>query len=57
MFSEKVRDRLMLCVNRKAGATCNGPPGLRPQYSANYYGSFIKDLDGNNMECVYFKPN
>ncbi|KAG0652842.1 hypothetical protein D0Z07_0384 [Hyphodiscus hymeniophilus] len=41
---------------RKAGATCNGPPGLRPQYAPNYYGGFVKDLDGHNMECVHFKP-
>jgi hypothetical protein len=43
-------------MNRKAGATCNGPPGPRPQFGPDYYASFIKDLDGNNMECVFFKP-
>src|SRR5216683_1385606 len=30
----------------------NGEPGLRPAYHANYYGGFVKDLDGNNVEAV-----
>jgi catechol 2,3-dioxygenase-like lactoylglutathione lyase family enzyme len=36
-----------------AGARDNGPPGLRPHYHANYYGAFVLDPDGNNIEaCV-----
>ena len=35
-----------------AGAKDNGPPGLRPHYHANYYGAFVLDLDGNNIETV-----
>lgn len=46
-------DKLLL-PDRKAGAKCNGPPGFRPQYHEKYYASFIIDLDGNNIECVYF---
>ncbi|KAG4437133.1 hypothetical protein IFR05_007395 [Cadophora sp. M221] len=38
----------------KAGAKCNGPPGFRPQYHEKYYGAFILDPDGNNIECVFF---
>ncbi|CZT49666.1 uncharacterized protein RSE6_10545 [Rhynchosporium secalis] len=38
----------------KAGARCNGPPGFRPQYHEKYYGAFILDPDGNNIECVFF---
>ena len=34
-----------------AGGTCEGPPGLRPQYHANYYGAYFRDLDGNKL-CV-----
>jgi catechol 2,3-dioxygenase-like lactoylglutathione lyase family enzyme len=30
----------------------NGAPGLRPEYHANYYGAFVKDPDGNNIEAV-----
>jgi catechol 2,3-dioxygenase-like lactoylglutathione lyase family enzyme len=35
-----------------AGGKDNGEPGLRPKYSANYYGGFVKDPDGNNIEAV-----
>lgn len=34
------------------GATDNGGPGPRPQYHANYYGAFLLDPDGNNVEAV-----
>ena len=30
----------------------NGAPGLRPQYRLNYYGAFIMDLNGHNIEAV-----
>lgn len=40
----------------KAGATCNGPPGLRPQYADGYYSAFVLDLDGHNIEVVCFSP-
>jgi catechol 2,3-dioxygenase-like lactoylglutathione lyase family enzyme len=35
-----------------AGARDNGAPGLRPQYHANYYGAFVLDPDGYNIEAV-----
>ena len=35
-----------------AGGTDNGSPGERPQYHANYYGAFVLDPDGNNIEAV-----
>jgi catechol 2,3-dioxygenase-like lactoylglutathione lyase family enzyme len=35
-----------------AGAKDNGPPGLRPQYHANYYGAFVIGPDGHNVEAV-----
>ncbi|MEP9377507.1 VOC family protein [Aquabacter sp. CN5-332] len=31
-----------------------GPPGLRPEYDANYYGAFVFDPDGNKIEAVTF---
>lgn len=36
----------------KAGAKDNGKPGLREQYHPNYYGAFVIDADGNNIEAV-----
>jgi len=35
-----------------AGGQCNGPPGLRPQYSGKYYAAFVIDPDGHNIEAV-----
>ena len=35
-----------------AGGVDNGAPGLRPHYHANYYGAFVLDPDGNNVEAV-----
>lgn len=35
-----------------AGGKDNGPPGLRPQYRENYYGAFVIDPDGHNLEAV-----
>ena len=37
-----------------AGATCNGPPGPRPQYSDKYYGAFFIDPCGNKLEATFF---
>ncbi len=35
-----------------AGASDNGAPGLRPEYSGRYYGAFVLDPDGHNIEAV-----
>ncbi|WP_295046376.1 VOC family protein [uncultured Paracoccus sp.] len=40
----------------RAGGRDNGAPGLRPQYHADYYGAFVIDPDGNNIEAVCHKP-
>jgi catechol 2,3-dioxygenase-like lactoylglutathione lyase family enzyme len=39
-----------------AGGRDNGPPGLRPHYHRNYYGAFVLDPDGNNIEAVCHRP-
>jgi catechol 2,3-dioxygenase-like lactoylglutathione lyase family enzyme len=39
-----------------AGGRDNGPPGLRPQYHPNYYGAFVLDPDGHNVEAVCHDP-
>ena len=36
----------------EAGGRDNGAPGLRPHYHANYYGAFVLDPDGYNIEAV-----
>ena len=35
-----------------AGGRDNGAPGLRLHYHANYYGAFVLDPDGHNVEAV-----
>ena len=33
------------------GGSCEGAPGLRPEYHADYYGAYFRDPDGNKL-CV-----
>jgi catechol 2,3-dioxygenase-like lactoylglutathione lyase family enzyme len=40
-----------------AGGTDNGAPGLRPQYHPGYYGAYVLDPDGNNVEAVCHQPS
>ncbi|ATQ44277.1 VOC family protein [Caulobacter mirabilis] len=39
-----------------AGGRDNGPPGPRPHYHADYYGAFVLDPDGHNIEAVCHAP-
>lgn len=39
-----------------AGGRDNGAPGPRPQYHAHYYGAFVLDPDGHNVEAVCHRP-
>jgi catechol 2,3-dioxygenase-like lactoylglutathione lyase family enzyme len=39
-----------------AGGRDNGAPGLRPHYHPNYYGAFVLDPDGINVEAVCHRP-
>ena len=39
-----------------AGGRDNGPPGPRPNYHDNYYGAFVLDPDGHNIEAVCHAP-
>ena len=39
-----------------AGATDNGAPGLRPNYSGRYYAAFVIGPDGHNIEVVCHEP-
>jgi len=53
-FSANTRDQVDQFYEAaiQAGARCNGKPGLRPIYHAHYYGAFVFDLDGHNIEAV-----
>ena len=39
-----------------AGGRDNGAPGIRAQYHPNYYGAFVLDPDGHNVEAVCHTP-
>ena len=39
-----------------AGGKDNGPPGIRAHYHPNYYGAFVHDPDGHNLEAVCHAP-
>jgi catechol 2,3-dioxygenase-like lactoylglutathione lyase family enzyme len=39
-----------------AGGRDNGAPGIRAHYHPDYYGAFVFDLDGHNIEAVCHAP-
>ncbi|KQP37199.1 VOC family protein [Pseudorhodoferax sp. Leaf274] len=39
-----------------AGGRDNGAPGVRPHYHPDYYGAFVLDPDGHNIEAVCHAP-
>lgn len=40
----------------EAGGTDNGAPGIREKYHPNYYGAFVLDPEGHNVEVVCHEP-
>ena len=57
-FAAVSRDQLEGFHSRglAAGGRDNGAPGPRPQYSPGYFGAFLLDPDGHNVEAVYHQP-
>ena len=57
-FSAETREHVdaFYAAAIEAGGIDNGPPGLRPVYHADYYGGFVLDPDGNNIEAVCHEP-
>ena len=53
---EAVGDTYVNIFYSAAGGKDNGPPGLRPEYLATYYGAFVLDPEGRNIEAVCLKP-
>jgi catechol 2,3-dioxygenase-like lactoylglutathione lyase family enzyme len=54
-FGVETRDDVDAWWNRMTGAgyASDGEPGLRPEYTATYYGAFVLDPDGNSVEAVH----
>lgn len=38
------------------GGTCEGAPGLRPEYHAHYYGAYFRDPEGNKLAVACHQP-
>ena len=57
-FSAKSRAdvRAFYAAAMEAGGKDNGKPGVRPEYHENYYGAFVLDPDGNNIEACCHHP-
>ena len=53
-FTAKNREsvRAFYDAAMKAGGSDNGAPGLRPHYHEYYFGAFVHDPDGHNIEAV-----
>ena len=53
-FRAKTRDQVEAFYREAlaAGGVDNGGPGLRPHYHPDYYGAFVLDPDGHNIEAV-----
>ena len=65
MFRKGMQQTMMLALSLvlmasvpalAAGGHDNGPPGLRHHYHPHYYGAFVLDPDGNNIEAVCHRP-
>jgi catechol 2,3-dioxygenase-like lactoylglutathione lyase family enzyme len=57
-FTAKDRDMVdaFHAAALEGGGTDNGGPGVREIYHPDYYGAFVFDPDGNNIEAVCHKP-
>jgi catechol 2,3-dioxygenase-like lactoylglutathione lyase family enzyme len=55
-FEAKSRDEVEAFYRAAlgAGGKDNGEPGYRPQYWPGYYAAFVYDLDGHNIEAVWY---
>jgi catechol 2,3-dioxygenase-like lactoylglutathione lyase family enzyme len=52
----RVADDALFDAALAAGASARGEPGVWIQYSDRYYGAFVNDLHGNNVEAVFHSP-
>ncbi len=53
MVSDYMKSKLFYSAAIAAGAKDNGRPGPRPHYHEKYYGAFVLDPDGHNIEVVF----
>jgi len=51
LASSRAQVRRVYEIALANGGKCEGAPGLRPQYHANYYGAYFRDTEGNKL-CI-----
>jgi predicted lactoylglutathione lyase len=60
MVAFMAESRNQVCVAHAAalanGGTCEGTPGLRPEYHPHYYGAYFRDPDGNKLAVACHEP-
>jgi len=54
--SDRAAVKLFYETALSAGGRDNGAPGIRSHYHPNYYGAFVLDPDGHNIEAVCHSP-
>lgn len=55
--SDRAQVRRFYTAAIDAGGRDNGAPGIREHYHPNYYGAFVLDPDGHNLEAVCHDAN
>lgn len=57
-FTAESRERVdaFYAAAMAAGATSRDEPAVRPEYHPDYYGAFVNDPDGVNLEAVCHTP-
>ena len=56
MGEEEAGRVLQLLSSQRVGGTDNGGPGIRELYHPTYYGAYVLDPDGNNVEAACHHP-
>ena len=49
MVERRAQVRALHALALALGGTCEGAPGLRPQYHRHYYGAYFRDTEGNKL--------
>jgi catechol 2,3-dioxygenase-like lactoylglutathione lyase family enzyme len=56
MATNRAQVDLAYDIALQNGGVCEGKPGMRPEYHANYYGAYFRDPDGNKLCVACHKP-
>jgi len=57
LAADRATVRIAYTLALAHGGHCEGPPGLRPDYHANYYGAYFRDSEGNKVCVARHEPD